>query len=76
MDILGFISSLFSRRKWGYPMEADTDARPLSWLLEFMAAGAFSEVIDNVYPLAQADDAFQRQLEPGNKGKILIDFNA
>lgn len=74
LDILGFISSLFSRRKWGYLMEADTDNRRMSHVLELMEAGAFKEVIDSVYPLAQADDAFQRQLKPGKRGKILIDF--
>lgn len=75
LDILGFISSLFSRKKWGYLMEADTDARRMSRFLGLIEAGAFREVIDCIYPLAEAGDAFQRQLKPGKQGKILIDFN-
>ncbi|MEH6910065.1 MAG: NAD(P)-dependent alcohol dehydrogenase [Oceanicoccus sp.] len=75
LDISGFIGSFFSRKKWGYLMEADTDVRRMSRLLGLMDAGAFGEVIDCIYPLTEADDAFQRQLQPGKQGKILINFN-
>ena len=75
LDVLGFVSSLFSRRKWGYLMEADTDAKRMSRLLGLMETGAFGAVIDSIYPLAQANEAFQRQLKPGKQGKILIDFS-
>ena len=44
-------------------------------LQELMAAGALREVVDSIYPLAGASDAFAHQLERGRRGKILIDFN-
>lgn len=56
-------------------MEADTDNKRMSHWVELMEAGAFKETIDSVYPLAQAEDAFQHQLKPGKRGKILIDFS-
>ena len=74
LDIAGFLRSLFSRRKWGYLMESDTDRKRMSRLHELMTAGAFREVVDSVYPLAEAGDAFAHQLGHGKRGKILIDF--
>lgn len=76
LDIKGYLGSLFSRRKWGYLMEANTDALRMSRLRKLIQQGAFTEVIDSVYPLAQAGEAFARQLKPGKRGKILIDFTA
>jgi NADPH:quinone reductase-like Zn-dependent oxidoreductase len=74
-DIAGFVRSLFSQRKWGYLMELDTDHNRMSRLYELMAAGAFREVVDSIYPLAEASDAFAHQLGRGKRGKILIDFS-
>jgi NADPH:quinone reductase-like Zn-dependent oxidoreductase len=74
LDILGFLSSLLSRRKWGYLMEADTDSNRMSRLHALMSAGAFREVVDSIYPLAKASTAFAHQLDRGKRGKILIDF--
>ena len=74
-DIAGFVRSMFSQRKWGYLMESDTDERRMARLHELMAAGAFNEVVDSIYPLAQASDAFAHQLDRGKRGKILINFS-
>jgi len=74
-DIAGFIRSVLSQRKWGYLMELDTDETRMARLYELMAAGAFSEVIDSIYPLAEASDAFAHQMGRGKRGKILIDFS-
>ncbi|MEM8660571.1 MAG: NADP-dependent oxidoreductase [Pseudomonadota bacterium] len=75
LDLTGFLRSVFSRKKWGYLMVSDTDRARMSRLQELMKAGAFSEVIDSIYPLAKAGDAFSHQLERGKRGKILIDFS-
>jgi len=74
LDVLGFIRSLVSRRKFGFLMEADTDQRRLGRLVELMKASAFEPVIDCVVPISDATDAFDRILQKGKLGKILLDF--
>lgn len=74
LDITGFIRSLFSKKKWGYLMEYNTDATRMERLRSLIAQQAFSPVIDSIYELSVAEDAFERQLKPGKKGKILLDF--
>ncbi|MEM9316960.1 MAG: zinc-binding dehydrogenase, partial [Pseudomonadota bacterium] len=51
-DVVGFLRSVFSRRKWGYLMESDTDELRMARLQKLMTAGAFSDVVDSIYPLA------------------------
>ena len=75
LDIAGFLRSVFSKRKWGYLMESDTDHERMSRLQELMAAGVFRGVVDSIHPLAAAGDAFAHQLGRGKRGKILIDFS-
>ena len=75
LDVPGFLASLFSRRKWGYLMESDTDSKRMSRLQVLMEAGAFSEVVDSIYPLAEASEAFAHQLGRGRRGKILIELS-
>ncbi len=75
LDITGLLRSLFSPRKWGYLMESDTDRERMSRLQELMAAGAFREVVDSIYQLDQASQAFAHQLEHGKRGKILLEFS-
>ncbi|MEP5766372.1 MAG: NAD(P)-dependent alcohol dehydrogenase [Halieaceae bacterium] len=74
LDIGGFAKSLFSKNKWGYLMEADTDTKRMARLHALMQDGAFRPVVDSIYPLEQARNAFDRQLQPGKRGKILIKF--
>ena len=66
--------SLMSRRKWGYLMEYDTDAKRMERLRDLLSEGAFKTMIDSVYGLEQAPDTFARQLRPAKKGEILINF--
>ena len=73
-DIAGFAASLVSRKKWTFLLERNTDATPMSRLRELISAGAFVEVIDRIYPLDDAAAAFERQLQPGKRGKILLDM--
>ena len=72
LDVPGFLTSLFSRRKWGYLMETDTGATRMERLRELMSQNAFRPAIDSVHPLATAADAFDRQQETGKRGKILL----
>jgi len=74
LDTGGFIRSRFSRKKWGYLMESDTDVQRMERLRTLIVEGAFSPAIDSVHPLAQASDAFDRQQERGRRGKILLDL--
>ncbi|MEM1112997.1 MAG: NAD(P)-dependent alcohol dehydrogenase [Pseudomonadota bacterium] len=74
-DLVGFLRSLFSSKKSGFLMEIDTDRQRMARLYELMSAGVFSELIDSIYPLADASDAFAHQLGRGKHGKILIDFS-
>lgn len=76
LDVGGFARSLFSRRKWGYLMESDTDAKRMSRFRDLMEQGAFGAVIDSIYPLSAAVDAFERQQGKAKGGKILIDFRS
>lgn len=76
LDVPGFTRSLVSRRKFGFLMEADTDQRRLRRLIELMEANAFQPVIDQVVPISNAPDAFERVLEKGKLGKILLDFRS
>lgn len=75
LDVMGFLASLVSRRKWGFLLESDTDPKRLGRLSELMAAGVFTPVIDGSFPLAEAPAAFARQEERGKRGKILISFD-
>jgi len=74
LDVAGFVMSLFSRRKWGYLMEYNTDVARMERLRVLISQGAFTSVIDSVYSLEMAADAFDRQLKSGKRGKIVIDF--
>jgi NADPH:quinone reductase-like Zn-dependent oxidoreductase len=74
LDVGGFATSLFSRRKWGYLMEYKADTPRMERLRTLMSEGTFSSVIDSVYPSNRAKEAFMRQLESGKRGKILLDF--
>lgn len=74
-DIAGWLVSIFSRRKWGYLMEYDTDEQRMGRLRELMTDGVFVEAIDSEYDLELAKEAFARQLERGKKGKILLNFD-
>lgn len=74
LDVWGFAQSLLSRRKFGFLMEADTDQRRLGRLVKLMEANAFEPIIDRVVPISNAPAAFERVLEKGKLGKILLDF--
>lgn len=74
LDVTGYIRSLLSRQRWGYLMESKTDRSRMNRLGRLMAEDAFAPVIDSIYPLANAGEAFARQRESGKRGKILIDF--
>lgn len=73
-DVGGFARAIFSRRKWGFLLESDTNERRMARLCTLMNEGAFRAAIDSVYPLKDAAEAFARQQRPGKRGKILIDF--
>lgn len=73
LDVPGFLRSLFSRRRFGYLMVADTDSQRMTRLADLMCAGAFSDVTYANFPLADAASAFALQLQPGKRGKILLD---
>ncbi len=75
LDLPGFLQSLVSRRRWGFPLETDTDQKRLTRLTQLMEADAFRPIIDSIYPLDDAVSAFARQEEHGKRGKILIDFS-
>ena len=74
LDVSGFARALFSRRKWGFLLEKDTDPERMTRLHTLMAQGAFRPVIDSIHPLSRAGDAFARQQQPGKRGKIMIDL--
>ncbi|MEM8607193.1 MAG: NAD(P)-dependent alcohol dehydrogenase [Myxococcota bacterium] len=73
-DVAGFLRALFSRRKWGFLFESDTDPKRMQRLSELMSEGAFREAIDSIHLSEKAEDAFARQQGRGKRGKILIDF--
>ena len=74
LDAIGWARSLFSRRRWGFLLERDTDVKRMERLRTLMAEGAFSATVDSLFPLKEATDAFARQATPGKRGKILLDL--
>ena len=74
-DITGLLMSILSRQKWGYLMEYTTDAQRMERLRVLMEQAVFQPVIDSEYPLDSAPAAFQRQLQRGKQGKVLIKFS-
>jgi len=76
LDIIGAIKSLFSRRKWEFLLEYDTDSKRMKRLSELISQGAFEPVIERVFSLQTALDAFNHQQTAGKRGKILIDFRS
>jgi len=74
LDVTGCALSLISRRKWGFLLEYDTDAARMERLRTLISQDAFTPVIDSVYDLTAALEAFDRQQKPGKRGKILVDF--
>lgn len=73
-DVIGWVRSLFSRRRWGFLLEHDTDATRMERLRALIVADAFSPTIDSIFPLKDAEEAFARQAMSGKRGKILLDF--
>jgi len=76
LDLAGGARSLFSRRKWGFLLEYNTDAVRMERLRALISEGAFTPVVDSVYGVLEATDAFDRQKQPGKRGKILLDFRS
>lgn len=74
LDIPGFARALFSRQKWGFLMESDTNEKRMERLRSLMAEDAFRPAVDSIHSLADAQQAFTRQQGRGKRGKILIDF--
>nr|WP_298895026.1 NAD(P)-dependent alcohol dehydrogenase [uncultured Altererythrobacter sp.] len=74
LDVGGFLKSLFSRRKWGFLLVSDTDRERMERLRSLIAAGAFRDTIEKIFPLAIARDAFNHQQGTGKGGKILLDL--
>ena len=74
LDLPGFARALFSRRKWGFLLESDTNENRMERLKSLMADDAFRPMIDSIHLLADAQQAFTRQQGRGKRGKILIDF--
>jgi NADPH:quinone reductase-like Zn-dependent oxidoreductase len=73
-DIGGFVSSLFSRRRWGFLLVYDTDAMRMDELSDLMEAGALQALVDSVFKLEQAKEALDHQLNGRKRGKILLDM--
>lgn len=74
LDTIGALRSLFSRKKWGFLLEYDADEVRMERLRKLIEENAFSPAINSIYEATAAVEAFQRQHEPGKRGKILIDF--
>lgn len=73
-DVGGFFRSLVSRRKWGFLLEYNTDAQRMERLRQLISDGAFPATVDSIFPLSSALEAFERQLKPSKRGKILLDL--
>lgn len=74
LDLAGSVLSLFSRKKWGFLLEYDTDAARMTRLRTLISEGVFLPVINSIHEASEAIEGFTRQQKPGKRGKILIDF--
>lgn len=73
-DVMGFLRALVSRRKWGFLLEADTDAKRMSRLVTLMGQGVFGPIVDSRFPPEEAAQAFARFEERGKRGKVMLTF--
>jgi NADPH:quinone reductase-like Zn-dependent oxidoreductase len=71
-DLTGFARAAFSSRSAGYLMMLNTTPAKLARLVELHQTGALRPAIDSVFPLSQADQAFDRFATRGKQGRVLL----
>lgn len=71
-DIVGFARAALSSRRAGYLMMLTTTPEKLHRLLALRGEGALRPAVDSVYPLAEADAAFDRFAARGKQGRVLL----
>ena len=58
LDLTGSLRSLFSRRKWGFLLEYNTDPKRMERLRKLISQDAFPPVIEHIYHFSAATKAF------------------
>ncbi|TAL30890.1 NAD(P)-dependent alcohol dehydrogenase [Phenylobacterium sp.] len=71
-DLAGFARAALSSRRAGYLMMLKTDPRRLGRLAALADEGALRPVVDSVFPLEEADAAFDRFETRGKQGRVLL----
>jgi len=71
-DAAGFARAALSSRRAGYLMMLKTDPQRLTRLVELAEAGVLRPVVDSIFDLAQADEAFDRFATRGKQGRVLL----
>lgn len=71
-DVGGFLRAAVSSRRAGYLMMLTTTPAKLRRLIELADLGALRPAIDSRFPLAQADQAFDRFATRGKQGRVLL----
>ncbi|MEM9515607.1 MAG: NAD(P)-dependent alcohol dehydrogenase [Actinomycetota bacterium] len=74
-DLGGWLRSKFASQRWGYLLERNADQQRLGRVVELMADGVLSSVIDSSHPFEEFERAFARQHESAKRGKILLDLS-
>lgn len=73
-DLGGYVRAAFSSRRAGYLMMLTTTPAKLRRLIELADLGALRATIDSRFPMAQADQAFDRFATPGKQGRVLLEI--
>ena len=73
-DLPGFVRAAISSRRAGYLMMLTTTPAKLTRLIDLAEAGVLRPVIDSCFPLAQADQAFDRFATRGKQGRVLLEI--
>ena len=71
-DVGGLLRAAFSSRRAGYLMMLTTTPSKLDRLAALWAEGALRPVVDSVYPMADAQSAFDRFATRGKQGRVLL----
>jgi NADPH2:quinone reductase len=71
-DIAGFARAALSSRRAGYLMLLRSHPAGLQRLVDLAVAGTLRPAIDSVFPLDEADAAFDRFATRGKQGRVLL----
>lgn len=71
-QLSSMVGNLFRKRKTGFLMVGRGDNKKLSLISKWIEHGKLTTIIDRTYEFAEFQKAFERILEPGKRGRIIL----